>query len=69
MTSLCFLHPIVFVGRYIDSDVQNKSDEIQKLEWEGFLKDEYIHHNLGYVQISLFGITLFLAVVSILIPN
>lgn len=43
MVSICYIFPIVFVGRFVDSD------ENGKLEWEGFLKDEYIHYKLGIV--------------------
>ena len=43
MVSICYIFPIVFVGRFVDSDKNGQ------LEWEGFLKDEYIHYKLGIV--------------------
>ena len=42
---------VIFIGRFIDSD--NEDAEIQEMQFEGFLKDEYLHYDLGMLMICL----------------
>ena len=56
------------MGKFIDSDEPSPDGKPPKLEWEGFLKDEFIHFSMGYAHIVVFGLVLFICMVIILIP-
>ena len=50
MISLCYLLPFIFMGKFVDSDNEDSdSDQIQPMEWLGFLRDENIHYSVGFV--------------------
>ena len=63
--SLCLLNPLLFIGKFVDSETEGET----KMEWLGFLKDEFIHFKLGFQQVALFGMVLFLGCFNMLLPT